>query len=136
MPPVLATAPPPHDALAKPSTAMELPHTLTGTCSVLLIWLPLATPALNPVVQSSVRADSVVADSAFAHAPPEQDALEKPATAIALPHRSIGTWMVVEAWLPFRTPALYPVVQSPPPLLLACAPPMPLAAAMPLLPWW
>src|SRR5262249_2020548 len=106
MPPVLATAPPPHDALAKPSTAMELPQTLIGACSTVWSWLPLAIPALKPAVWSWVRADSVVADSAFAHAPPEHDALENPATAIALPHRSIGTWMVVEAWLPLSTPAL------------------------------
>jgi hypothetical protein len=69
-----AAAPPTHWALAKPSTAIELPQTLTGTWTTLLTWLPLSRPPLNPVTMlpASVVAElSVVALSVLtAPAPP------------------------------------------------------------------
>ena len=118
-PPLTAVAPPEQDAWAKPSALTELPQTLIGACTTVDSWLPLSTPAFQPVTWLASVELAAVALSVLlaATAPPLDAASAKPSTPTALPATFTGAWTVVQSWLPLAIPAFCPVVAS------ACAAP-------------
>src|SRR5206468_3698473 len=91
------------DADEKPSRAMLLPHAVTGAWTTAFAWLPLAAPALLPVLSALPPPDAV------APAPPPVLALlpdppplvpAKPRMPMELPVTLIGACTVPATWLP------------------------------------
>src|SRR5439155_6901497 len=107
--------------------ATALPHAVTGTCTTGDTWLPVATPALNPVSALAAPAEAALP------APPaaQPDDCAKPSRAIELPHPVNGAPTTAAAWLPLSTPAFWPaVIAEPPPGAVAPALAAPPALAL------
>ena len=129
----VTVAPPRQPDSAEPSTATELPHTLTGALIGALITLP---PRIEPL--PLLRWEVVEAPPPVTVAPPRQPASASPRTAIALPQTLIGALIGALTALPPRIELLPDVrwtVEPPappaPPALVTAAPPAQAASDWP-----